>query len=63
MKVPSSDSEKAAIASSSVQLRKLPRFSVEDLADGALRVHYRSEREGLAPIVVGLLRGLAGRFG
>ncbi|MCB1996276.1 MAG: heme NO-binding domain-containing protein [Burkholderiaceae bacterium] len=42
---------------------KLPRFSVEDLADGALRVHYRSEREGLAPIVVGLLRGLAGRFG
>lgn len=42
---------------------KLPRFRVEPLDDGALRVHYGSERDGLAPMVTGLLRGLARRFG
>jgi hypothetical protein len=42
---------------------KLPRFRVESLEGDALRVHYGSDREGLAPMVTGLLRGLAKRFG
>lgn len=42
---------------------KLPRFRVEALEGGVLRVHYGSDREGLAPMVTGLLRGLAVRFG
>lgn len=42
---------------------KLPRFRVEASDNGALRVHYASERDGLAPMVIGLLRGLARRFG
>jgi hypothetical protein len=42
---------------------KLPRFRVEAMDGEALRVHYGSDREGLAPMVTGLLRGLARRFG
>ncbi|MCB1994886.1 MAG: heme NO-binding domain-containing protein [Rhodoferax sp.] len=42
---------------------KLPRFRVDDLEGNALRVHYGSDRDGLAPMVTGLLRGLAKRFG
>jgi hypothetical protein len=41
---------------------KLPRFRIEPLDGGALRVFYGSERDGLAPMVTGLLRGLARRF-
>lgn len=41
---------------------KLPRFRVEALGGGVLRVHYGSDREGLAPMVTGLLRGLGRRF-
>jgi len=40
-----------------------PTFHREALADGASILHYESEREGLAPMVIGLLRGLAQRFG
>ena len=39
-----------------------PSFDVEDLGDGRLELHYHSDRPGLAPMVVGLLRGLARRF-
>lgn len=39
-----------------------PKFDTEELESGTLRVHYHSEREGLAPMVVGLLEGLAERF-
>ncbi len=39
-----------------------PEFQVEDLDDDRYRVHYVSEREGLTPFVVGLLKGLAVRF-
>lgn len=42
---------------------QLPRFEVVDESPGIYRVHYDSEREGLAPMVAGLLRGLARRFG
>ncbi|WP_157268632.1 heme NO-binding domain-containing protein [Azohydromonas aeria] len=40
-----------------------PHFEVHDVAPGEYRVHYVSGREGLAPMVVGLLKGLARRFG
>ena len=40
-----------------------PSFQVEQI-DGtdALLLHYRSERAGLAPMVIGLLKGLGKRF-
>ena len=40
-----------------------PRFSVTDESEGRLILHYFSEREGLAPLVIGLLQGLGARFG
>jgi hypothetical protein len=39
-----------------------PIFKAIDLPDGGLLLHYYSERPGLAPMVVGLLEGLAERF-
>ena len=42
---------------------RMPHFECEQLADGDLRLIYRSSRDGLAPMVVGLLRGLGQRFG
>ena len=39
-----------------------PRFTVTDEEDGNLVLHYFSEREGLASLVIGLLQGLAQRF-
>ena len=40
-----------------------PSFSVERLEDGSgLLLHYRSQRAGLAPMVIGLLKGLGRRF-
>lgn len=35
-----------------------PSIDVESDADGVITVHYRSDREGLAPFVRGLLQGL-----
>lgn len=40
-----------------------PSFDVVDVAGGDLDVHYRSERVGLAPFVVGLLEGLGDLYG
>ena len=40
-----------------------PSFDVAALEGGRLEVHYRSEREGLAPFVVGLLEGLGELYG
>lgn len=40
-----------------------PSFAVTDEADGALVLHYHSDRPGLAPLVEGLLDGLSRRFG
>ncbi|MEM9131583.1 MAG: heme NO-binding domain-containing protein [Actinomycetota bacterium] len=42
---------------------RMPSFAVERAADGALLVDYRSDRDGLAPMVLGLLNGLAEHFG
>jgi len=41
---------------------KLPHFRVEDLGPDDHVLHYESEREGLAPMVMGIVRGLAKRF-
>ena len=40
-----------------------PSMAVSDVTDASLVVHYRSDRDGLAPFVVGLLRGVGARFG
>lgn len=41
---------------------RLPRFRVEDIGPDEFLLHYASDRQGLAPMVLGLLRGLALRF-
>ncbi len=42
---------------------KPPSFDFEEMPDGAHRLHYFSVREGLAPMVVGLLQGMARECG
>jgi predicted hydrocarbon binding protein len=39
-----------------------PSFECTDIEEDTLNLHYRSHREGLAPMVVGLLKGLGTRF-
>ena len=39
-----------------------PVFACSDAGPRSLRLHYRSHRAGLAPFVVGLLKGLGERF-
>ena len=39
-----------------------PRFEVDQRTDRSLRLHYHTNRPGLAPFVRGLLNGLAKRF-
>lgn len=51
----------AHIALSMPQLRP-PSFWCTNLTDTSLRLHYRSERDGLAPMVIGLVRGLGQMF-
>ena len=41
---------------------KPPRFKLVDVDDKTMKLEYRSTREGLAPMVVGLLKGLGIRF-
>lgn len=40
-----------------------PGFEVTDLRPGTMRLHYHTSRPGLAPFVIGILRGLGVRFG
>ncbi len=40
-----------------------PLFEIESTAEDRYRLHYRSPREGLAPMAIGLLYGLAADFG
>ncbi len=42
---------------------RIPLFRVEDVSDTEYRLYYSSHREGLAPMVLGLVKGLAKRFG
>jgi len=46
----------------SMQDMQPPRFTFEQGDSGAWLLHYESDRAGLAPMVTGLLRGLAARF-
>jgi len=39
-----------------------PRFIVEEREKNGVTLHYHSNREGLAPLVVGILEGLAQKF-
>ncbi len=40
-----------------------PSFEFEEGADGVHRLHYHSHREGLQPMVIGLLKGLSEQTG
>ncbi|MEE4280661.1 MAG: heme NO-binding domain-containing protein [Pseudomonadales bacterium] len=39
-----------------------PEFEIEQIDDNRYSVHYISQRQGLTPFVVGLLKGLADRY-
>lgn len=56
------DSMHARIGSTMPMLQP-PSFEREPQDDGSSILHYRSDRRGLAPMVLGLVRGLAKRFG
>jgi len=55
------DSLHARITLMMPQLRP-PSFTVEELGPDRFVVHYRSARQGLAPMVTGLLRGVGALF-
>jgi len=55
------DNLHAHVATSFPELRP-PSFWCTDVTDRSVRLHYRSERDGLAPMVVGLVRGLGKMF-
>ena len=40
-----------------------PQFNTRNETENSIELEYRSHREGLTPMVVGLLRGLGKRFG
>jgi hypothetical protein len=39
-----------------------PSFDCTEIEDDSLNLHYQSTREGLAPMVIGLVKGLGARF-
>ena len=39
-----------------------PEFATEEVAPSHFHVHYKSHRQGLSPMVLGLLEGLAARY-
>ena len=55
------DSLHARVALTMPQLRP-PRFRLIPVDDSTMTLQYHSTRQGLAPMVVGLLKGLAIRF-
>jgi len=40
-----------------------PSFDIEKLGDNHFKIHYKSPREGLAPLAIGTLKGIAMHFG
>ena len=40
-----------------------PAFEIEELAENHFKIHYVSQRDGLAPLAVGMLKGIAQHFG
>jgi len=41
---------------------KPPSFQCENVTDNSMMLHYRSSRQGLTPMVLGLLEGMGERF-
>lgn len=39
-----------------------PSFKVSDIGESSVRLHYYSQRPGLAPLVIGMVKGLGKRF-
>ncbi len=39
-----------------------PSFECSDMEEDSLSLHYRSSREGLTPMIIGLVKGLGTRF-
>lgn len=39
-----------------------PSFECSDMEENSLSLHYRSDREGLTPMIIGLVKGLGTRF-
>ncbi|MBN3880897.1 MULTISPECIES: heme NO-binding domain-containing protein [unclassified Nostoc] len=39
-----------------------PSFECTDIEENSLSLHYRSDREGLTPMILGLVKGLGSRF-
>ena len=40
-----------------------PSFDIEELGENHFKIHYKSPREGLAPLAIGTLKGIAQHFG
>ena len=40
-----------------------PSFDIEELGENHFKIHYKSPREGLAPLAIGTLKGIAIHFG
>jgi hypothetical protein len=40
-----------------------PSFDIEELDENHFKIHYKSPREGLAPLAIGTLKGIAMHFG
>ena len=40
-----------------------PSFDIEKLGENHFKIHYKSPREGLAPLAIGTLKGIAIHFG
>ena len=40
-----------------------PAFDIEKIDDNHFTIHYKSQRDGLAPLAVGMLKGIAKDFG
>ena len=40
-----------------------PSFDIEKIDDEHFTIHYKSQRDGLAPLAVGMLKGIAKHFG
>jgi hypothetical protein len=40
-----------------------PSFKIKELSDNHFEIHYVSQRDGLAPLAVGMLKGVAKHFG
>ncbi|MEH1871595.1 heme NO-binding domain-containing protein [Nostoc sp.] len=39
-----------------------PSFECSDIEENSLSLHYRSDREGLTPMIIGLVKGLGTKF-